>query len=186
MRPSWLSLAYPIGYIDVMNVVRSLRQAAGITQEALAAAGGTSQPTVAAYESKRKSPTYETLCRLAESVGLEVAVTFHPPMTREDRRSLALHRAIAKHLTEDPEKVLAHARRTFANMQAGPAGSSALLREWSVLLDRPPSALATLLTDPDPWARELRHVTPFAGVLSAAERAAVYRRFREDERKRPA
>jgi hypothetical protein len=41
--------------------------------------------------------------------------------------------------------------------------------------------LLPLLTDPDPWARELRHVTPFAGVLSAAERAEVYRAFANDE-----
>jgi hypothetical protein len=54
------------------------------------------------------------------------------------------------------------------------------LREWGVLLERPLEALLPLLTDPDPWARELRHVTPFAGVLTAAERAEVYRGFADD------
>jgi hypothetical protein len=34
--------------------------------------------------------------RLARSAGLEATVIFHPPMTREERRSLALHSAIAK------------------------------------------------------------------------------------------
>jgi hypothetical protein len=32
-----------------------------------------------------------------------------------------------------------------------------------------------VLTDPAPWARELRHVTPSAGVLPAAERAHIYK-----------
>jgi hypothetical protein len=40
-----------------------------------------------------------------------------------------------------------------------------------------------LLTDHDPWARELRHVTPFGGVLSAAERAEVYRAFARDAKR---
>ena len=33
-------------------------------------------------------------------------------------------------------------------------------------------------------ARELRHATPFAGVLSAGEHAAVYRAFADGERGR--
>jgi len=51
-----------------------------------------------------------------------------------------------------------------------------------VILQRPVTAMLEVLTDPAPWARELRHVTPFAGVLTAAERAAVYRRFQQTER----
>ena len=50
-------------------------------------------------------------------------------------------------------------------------------------LDRPLSALLPVLTDPGEWARELRHVTPFSDVLSAAERSAVYRAFADAERR---
>lgn len=102
-------------------------------------------------------------------------------MTREERRSLALHEAIATRLQADPEGVMRRARETLDRMAAGPAGSSPFIREWRVLLDRPPRALVPVLTDPSPWARELRQVTPFAGVLSAAERAAVYRAFAAEE-----
>jgi hypothetical protein len=42
--------------------------------------------------------------------------------------------------------------------------------------------LDALLPDLAPWARELRHVTPFTDILSAAERAKVYRSFAERER----
>lgn len=166
-----------------MNPIRLLRRIAGLTQEGLAAAAGTSQPTVAAYEKGAKSPTLETLGRLAASAGLEATVEYHPPMTREERRSLALHREIAARVRADPEGLLARARRNLERMSEGPAGSSQLLKEWQVILDRPLPALLGVLTDPDPWARELRHVTPFAGVLSAAERTAVYRGFRDAERR---
>jgi len=98
-----------------------------------------------------------------------------PPLTREDHRSLALHRAIARRLARDPERVLMQARRTLGRMKAAAPTPAPLLREWGVLLDRPVDALLPVLTDPRPWARELRHVTPFAGVLSAGERAEAYR-----------
>jgi len=164
-----------------MNTVRELRELAGLTQAALARAGGTSQPAIAAYEASRKSPTIGTIRRLAKAVGLDATVEYFPPLTREDRRSLALHRAIAKRLREDPDVVLTQARQSLATMTARQPEVSHFLREWSVLLARPVEALLPLLTDPDPWARELRHVTPFAGVLTAAERAEVYREFADDE-----
>ena len=167
-----------------MDPVKSLRRSAGVTQAELAEAAGTSQPTVAAYETGRKSPTVGTLQRMARALDLEASVAFHPPMTREERRSLALHEAIAERLAEDPASGIARARRTLERMVAGPAGSSQLIKEWRVLLDRPLAGLLPVLTDPGPWARELRHVTPFAGILTAAERAAVYERFAQEDRGR--
>jgi len=158
-----------------MNPVRRLREQVALTQAALARAAGTSQPTIAASETGDKSPTLSTLERLAAAVGRETVVDFVPPLTREDRRSLALHRAVADRLARDPGRVLAQARRTLARMSAAAPSPIPLLREWGVLLDRPLAALLPVLVDPHPWARELRHVTPFAGVLSARERAAVYR-----------
>jgi transcriptional regulator with XRE-family HTH domain len=155
-----------------------------MTQAALAKAGGTSQPAVAAYEAGRKSPTMGTVERLAESVGLEATVEYHRPMTREERRSLALHQSIADRLRSDPEAVIARAKSTLDLMLAGSAGSSPFLREWKVLLERPPEALMSVLTDRDPWARELRQVTPFAGILTASERARVYREFSRAEAER--
>lgn len=160
-----------------MNGLRLLRQRAGVTQAVLAAAGGTSQPTVAAYETGQKSPTLATLRRLAGGVGLELFVAFHPPMTREDRRSLAVHQAISRRLVAEPETALARARHTLLKMAEAVASRSQLLREWELLLERPVPAIVEAMLDPSPWGRELRHVTPFAGVLTPAERTAVYRDF---------
>lgn len=164
-----------------MNPVRSLRRRAAVTQHALARAAGTSQPTIAAYEAGRKSPTVATLRRLASAVGLVATVDYCTPLTREERRSLALHRAIAERLAADPGAVIGRARRNLVRMRARHGRAMTLLQEWDIVLDRPVRAVQAVLTDPGEWARELRHVTPFAGVLSAGERAAVYRQFVDDD-----
>jgi transcriptional regulator with XRE-family HTH domain len=169
-----------------MNPVRHLRHCRGWTQEALARAAGTSQPTIAAYEAERKSPTVRTLSRLAAAAGCEVDVRVHRACTREERRSLALHEAIAERLGRDPDGVRARARAVLATMQRLHPNAALVLDEWAVLLRRPVDALRLVLTDRSEWARELRHVTPFAGVLSAAERTAVLRGFQQAERDRAA
>ena len=164
-----------------MNPVRELRDAAGLTQHELALAAGTSQPTIAAYESGRKSPTWRTVERLADAVGRQASVRFFPPLTREDRRSLALHASIADRLRADPDAVLDRARASLSHMRSLHPGVD-LLDEWEALLRRPLPALLSVLGDPSPRARELRHVTPFSGVLTARQRASVYRAFASAER----
>ena len=164
-----------------MNPVLAIRDAAGLTQQELARAAGTSQPAIAAYEANRKSPSLRTLLRLAASAGVDISVGIVPRLTREDRRSLALHAVIAARLAAQPTHTLARARATLQRMRDANPAAHALLREWDVLLSRPLSALLPVLTDPGAWARELRHVTPFAGVLSPRERADVYREFRRAE-----
>jgi transcriptional regulator with XRE-family HTH domain len=164
-----------------MNTVRLLRDLSDLTQAELADAAGTSQPTIAAYESGRKSPTLRTLRRLAEVAGFEATIGFHRPMTREERRSLHLHRAIARRLEGSPEEVLARARATLSLMRGNHPGAEKLFREWEVILDRPVSELSPALTDPSPRSRDLRQVTPFAGVLTTMERTEVYQSFRKEE-----
>jgi transcriptional regulator with XRE-family HTH domain len=164
-----------------MNDVRNLRKKALVTQAELAAAAGTSQPTVAAYEAGRKSPTLRTLRRLARAVGWEMEVSFAPAMTREDRRSLFLHRAIAEQLRRSPERVVRIARRNLRRMRDRHPEAAPLLEEWTRILGNPVSGITAVMTDPGMHARELRQVTPFAGVLTAAQRAAVYREFRRHE-----
>ena len=60
-------------------------------------------------------------------------------------------------------------------------GASELLDEWERLLHGSPDELVDALINPGLRYRALRHLTPFAGVLSAPERAAVYREFRRGE-----
>lgn len=162
--------------------MRELRRQTGLTQAQLAERAGTSQPTIAAYELGYKSPTIRTLSGLVESVDLQLVVSFVRPLTREDRRSIALHRAIAEKLTAQPAAVSAHARRNLRRLWGQHQGTRPLVARWRELLKLPVHDLADLLVDPRNWMRDLRQVTPFAGILSAAERTAVYRRFQESER----
>lgn len=164
-----------------MNPVHDLRRRTGLTQAQLAEAGGTSQPTIAAYESGKKSPTFRTLRRIARAAGLEPFVVFVPATTREDRRSLALHRAIADRLIETPDDVLEKALRNLSLMRNRHPHAHSLLSEWSEILSRSVDQIAVALLDPSLRGRDLRKVTPFAGVLTAAERAKVYRQFARRE-----
>lgn len=164
-----------------MNPVLQLRRRVGATQADLARMAETSQPTIAAYEAGRKSPSLRTLQRLAASVGQELHVVFVPPMTREDRRSLELHRAIAEKLAASPALVVRKARKNVELMTRTNPEAAALLRAWRHALSLPTSDLLDVLHDPRPRARELRHVSPFAGVLSPRERWDAYRRFGQSE-----
>lgn len=64
--------------MDAASIVRSARARAGLTQAALARAAGTSQPTVAAYESGAKSPSARTLIKLVRAAGFTLDVELRP------------------------------------------------------------------------------------------------------------
>lgn len=163
-----------------MNPIRLLRTEAGVTQSGLAARAGTSQPTIASYESGAKSPTLATLQRLAQSLGLEVAVAYVPKMTREDRRSLAYHRAVAGILRRNPVSAIKRARRNLRKATERNPGAKDLFGRWRAWLRFPINELISRLLDPGLQARDMRQVSPFAGALGAKERARVLRKFRNE------
>ncbi len=142
---------------------------------------GTSQPTIASYEAGAKSPTFATLERLAQSLGLEVDVTFISPLTREDLRSLAYHRAVIEKLKFEPETVLARARRNLKAMSKKHPDVKSLFDHWKQWLSLSVDDLISCCLDSSPLARDMRQVTPFAGVLSARERLEVLKKFRKEE-----
>ncbi|MDP3716349.1 MAG: hypothetical protein Q8T13_01115 [Acidobacteriota bacterium] len=88
-----------------------------------------------------------------------------------DRRSLALHDAVAAKLEAQPE-LLELARANLQRwLRVNPA---AALYEWAQLLDSLPVAeLAGLLRSVDERATRLRQSSPFAGFLTAQERQAI-------------
>jgi len=163
-----------------MNFVRRLREQAGVTQQELAAMAGTSQSTIAAYESGKKSPTLRTIDKLAESVGLTVAASYVPKLSREDERSLAYHRAIAKIIRKDTAAVLDRARGNLKKIAQIQPGAKKLFQHWEKWLQLPVDELIENLLDPDPEAREMRQVSPFSGLLKPAERVKILKRFQLD------
>ena len=167
-----------------MSVIRKIREESGMTQVQLARAAGTSQPAIAAYESGAKMPSLRTLRRLASSVGLDLVIYVVPALSREDRRSLSLHRRIAEKVRDDPAATLERARGNLRRMAELHSGAERLFLVWETILEQSPELVANAITDPSPEYRELRQVTPFAGVLNARERADAYRRFQEEEARR--
>ena len=160
-----------------MDPVSLIRLVAGWTQRRLAQAAGTSQPTIAAYEGGSKSPTWRTISTIAGAAGLACYPSVGVALTRDQARSLALHRAIVAELMAHPDAVIATARTNLVTMRRSNPGASSLLDEWESILRQPPQRIASQLLDPGEHGRDLRQVTPFAGVLDQGRRLAVYRAF---------
>ena len=142
-----------------MDPVSLIRLVAGWTQRRLAQAAGTSQPTIAG------------------AAGLACYPSVGVALTRDQARSLALHRAIVAELMSHPDRVVASARANLVTMRHSNPGASPLLDEWESILRQTPQRIASQLLDPGEHGRDLRQVTPFAGVLDPRRRLAVYRAF---------
>lgn len=163
-----------------MNFIQQIRAKAGLSQQQLARSAGTSQPAIAAYEAGRKSPTLKTLQRISYAAGLEPHLVFVAPMSREDKRSLAFHRAITDSLKKDPTSVINRARRNLDKLRELHPDASTLLEEWQRWLDLPVDTITYKIECPDTHAREMRQVSPFSGILSNRERVAVLKKFRDE------
>jgi transcriptional regulator with XRE-family HTH domain len=164
-----------------MNLIRLLRLQTGTTQQELAVAAGTSQSTIAAYEAGSKSPTLRTINNLTKSLGLVMITTYMPRLTREDKRSLAFHRAIVEILRKTPAPVLSRATKNLKKLSINQPGARMLFERWKTWLKLPLEELVSNLLDPLPVAREMRQVSPFSGVLKAADRTRILRQFRKEQ-----
>jgi hypothetical protein len=95
-----------------------------------------------------------------------------------DARSLAMHCKIAQKITRDPN--LLNIAKT--NLERWSSKSKdpqpQYLREWEQILERPWPEIAELITSMSEDATRLRSSSPFAGVLTAAERDQIYEAFR--------
>lgn len=118
------------------------------------------------------------------AAGLDAPASGHD---RAEEWSLHLHRLVAAKLRENPEGVLAKARRNLAVLrQVHGRSSETYLRRWEALLAGPVEELIRVMTSPAQEARDLRQCTPFAGVLSPGERWEAFRAFRSEWRSRRA
>ncbi len=101
-------------------------------------------------------------------------------LTRDQERSLWLHRAVAGRLALDPPAVLAQAGKNLQHLrQVHPVGmTTRWLDEWQKVLDSGDDAVFSALTSSSMHAVELRQNSPFAGVLSKQERIAALEAFR--------
>ena len=95
-----------------------------------------------------------------------------------DARSLAMHCRVAQKISRDPQ-LLHKARENLKRWSAKSTGPRPrYLREWAKILDRPWPEIAALITEMSDEATRLRSSSPFAGILSPAEREQIYAAFR--------
>lgn len=90
-----------------------------------------------------------------------------------DSRSLQMARQIVAKIDADPDRRgFDRAKRTcrrWVEMGNVPA------REWLALLDRPWEEVRSILLDESEEGQRLRQNDPFCGILTPAERWAIYR-----------
>lgn len=109
-------------------------------------------------------------------------------MTHEtlDQIKLAQHRLIAKKLQENPERILALARRNLQRYIKGrTAPATSLWREWRTLLEQDSiDRIVAVMTAKTQKATELRQASPFAGALSQEKIDGTIQREKERARAR--
>lgn len=92
-----------------------------------------------------------------------------------DLRSKALHLEVGKKLLRQPE-LLEKSRSRLKRMQRSMPYAKTYLKRWEDLMSGPMERVLRVLGADDEESKALRHVSPFAGVLSEQERLAVLRR----------
>jgi excisionase family DNA binding protein len=101
-------------------------------------------------------------------------------LSRAEERALWLHRALLARLAAEPEAVLAVGRTNLERLREvhGDSGMTAhWLAEWERVLSAGVDAVGDALTSLSPRALELRHNSPFAGVISQETRSKVLAAF---------
>lgn len=93
------------------HLIRMARREAGLSQQQLASRAGTSQAAVSAYESGRRSPSVDTLCRLLAAAGFEVRMRLAPPDTHTPALAAAETHLPAEQLADHRDRERARLAR---------------------------------------------------------------------------
>ncbi|MCC6536938.1 MAG: hypothetical protein IT162_05275 [Bryobacterales bacterium] len=98
---------------------------------------------------------------------------------RIDRRSLAMHEAIAARLLSQPAEVLAIARDNLARRLPSAGRSRHYLDAWREILALSAAEIARIIVEDTERMTAMRQNSPFAGVLTPRERWAIYDEYAE-------
>lgn len=79
--------------MDAGRLIREARLSGGLTQAQLAAAAGTSQTAISAYENGAREPSLDTLRRLLAAAGARLAVVRDAPRAPREPARAELARA---------------------------------------------------------------------------------------------
>jgi excisionase family DNA binding protein len=114
----------------------------------------------------------------------DVEALIEPILTREQLETLWLHRAVAGKVVQNSGPLLATAEINLRRLRRlhpdGPAAQ--WLDRWEVVLEEGVETVLDVLTSSGEYAALLRRTSPFAGILSEAERRTVLAAFAESRR----
>jgi hypothetical protein len=96
------------------------------------------------------------------------------PHDLHDQRSLAIHKLIAERVRADAGLLEKPRQRVLAWQQTCTMNPK-YPKAWSRLLNGPIEDLIDVLVDPGDAATELRHVSPFTGIIDMETRERVWR-----------
>jgi hypothetical protein len=102
--------------------------------------------------------------------------TAYSDHNRLDERSLAMHQLIAKKVQADPA-LLNKARENLRRWQEIDGSPMPALTEWEQLLSSPVAQVTQFLSEQSERATRLRQSSPFAGILTEAERRSIYESY---------
>jgi len=102
--------------------------------------------------------------------------TIYSDHSRLDERSRAMHRLIAAKVETNPA-LLDKARENLRRWQGSEGSPKLALAEWEQILSGPISKVTQFLTEQSERATRLRQSSPFAGILTEAERRAIYESY---------
>lgn len=88
-----------------------------------------------------------------------------------DRRSYALHRAVADKIRRDP--ALLRVALTKLDLYEAKAGQHPPYRRWRQIIQCGPNDVIRALLETSEESQILRSASPFTGILSAEERQAI-------------
>jgi hypothetical protein len=129
------------------------------------------------YRARRRLQGLHVVTRW-ESRDPESSGGTYSPHRLLEARSLALHCVIARKIDAQPA-LLRVARKNLERWRRRASGGvPAYVRDWEALLAKPWPVVAGVITELSERSAALRQSSPFAGVLTPAERRRVYEAFR--------
>lgn len=167
------------------SAIKRIRLRKGVTVRELAGRLSVTPGAISQMERSEAAGTIGigTLSRALTALGERLVVTHvgtsdaeRPPRSpferREDRVTYELHRAIAKKLIDDPDRVLALMPVNLARLRGRVLGSlgQRWIDQWEAAAKGPVWELVRLMLGEDENSKELRQNSPFVGVLSQDER----------------
>lgn len=101
------------------------------------------------------------------------------PMTRDQVRTLWLHRVAAARVARAPGKSIGIGRRRLRRLLSGEPAGRRWLEEWAALMREGPEAVMRQMVSTTPHARELRQNSPWLSLLTRTEREATLQAFEQ-------